>query len=151
MANILRILKKISKNLIFWWGWVVRVNKSMRNLRRINLNLNLTIFHITMTLSATTSSGRQARALPNWPAAQLGRPVQLGLCQSLLLRPAAATGGHFQAKVQQQQLVVQLELLQLLFVPLLRPGAAGLVGLCRHLTLLAPHHFQPRAGFRQKT
>ena len=28
MANILRILKKISKNLIFWWGWVVRVKKS---------------------------------------------------------------------------------------------------------------------------
>ena len=25
IANILKILKKISKNLIFWWGWVVRV------------------------------------------------------------------------------------------------------------------------------
>jgi len=25
MANILRIQKKISKNLIFWWNWVVRV------------------------------------------------------------------------------------------------------------------------------
>ncbi len=26
-ANILRILKKNSKNLIFWWGWEVRVKK----------------------------------------------------------------------------------------------------------------------------